>query len=282
MRIIRTPSTIRLLFLSALLFIISSCSPYQKLLKSDDVELKFEKAIEYYEAESYGRAIGLLNDIIPVFRGSARAELLNYYYAMAHYKQRDYILASHYFRTFATSFPRSEHVEEFLFLSAYCKYLESPRHSLDQTSTREAISELQAFINRFPNSERVEEANTLIDELRLKLETKRFEAGILYFNLASYTAAVTTFDSFIRDFPDTRYREEALFYIIRAHYEFADQSIPARQIERFERVVESYRRLERFFPESQFMTQASRMKDTATSRIEVLQASLQEETTENQ
>jgi outer membrane protein assembly factor BamD len=279
---IKTPAVTRFLLLPALLLILGSCSPYQKLLKSDDVELKFEKAIEYYEDGSYGRAIGLLTDIIPVFRGSARAELLNYYYAMAHYRQRDYILASHYFRTFASSFPQSEHVEEFLFLSAYCKYLESPRPSLDQTSTREAISELQAFINRYPESERVAEANELIDELRLKLETKSFEAGVLYYNLSDYTAAVTAFNSFIRDFPDTRYREEALFYIIQSHYAYADQSIPARQIERFGKVIESYHRLERTFPESQYMVQARRMMDTATSRIEVLEASLQEEITENQ
>lgn len=272
----------RSVFLLALLLLFGACSQYQKLLKSDDVELKFEKAIEYYEAGKYGRAIGLFNDIIPVFRGSARAELINYYYAMAHFRQRDYILASHYFRSFASAFPRSEHVEEFLFLSAYCKYLESPRPSLDQTTTREAISELQAFINRFPESERVEEANELIDGLRLKLETKRFETGVLYFNLSDYTAAVTTFDSFIRDFPDTRYREEALFYIVRAHFEFADQSIPARQIERFEKVIESYQRLERFFPESQFMVRARRMKETASSRIEVLQASIQQEVSDNQ
>jgi outer membrane protein assembly factor BamD len=274
---IRTPIIFRLAGVIAMLIIVSSCSQYQKLLKSDDVELKFEKAIEYYEAGSYGRAIGLMNDIIPVFRGSARAELLNYYYAMAHYRQRDYILASHYFRTFASAFPRSEHVEDFLFLSAYCKYLESPTYSLDQTSTREAITELQAFINRFPSSERVEEANTLIDELRLKLETKRFQMGILYFNLTDYTAAVTTFNNFIRDFPDTQFREEALFYIIQSHFEFADQSIPARQQERFENVVEAYQRLERLFPESQYLVRAQRMKTTALERIEILQASIREE-----
>ena len=274
---IRTRIPFRLPIALLILLVAGSCSQYQKLLKSDDVELKFEKAIEYYEAGSYGRAIGLMNDIIPVFRGSARAELLNYYYAMAHYKQRDYILASHYFRSFATAFPRSEHVEDFLFLSAYCKYLDSPRYSLDQTSTREAISELQSFINRFPSSDRVEEANALIDELRLKLETKRFQAGVLYFNLSDYTAAATTFNNFMRDFPDTQYREEALFYIVRAHYEFADQSIPERQMERFEKVIEAYQRLERFFPESQFLARAQRMQSTAVERIEMLQASLRED-----
>ena len=166
-----------------LLLVTTSCSKYQRLLKSDDVMLKKEKAIEYYYNEDYHRALGLLTDIIPAFRGTAHAEQINYYYAMAHYKQRDYILAAHYFKTFTQGFPRSEHAEEFLFMSAYCKYLLSPRPSLDQTDTRTAIRELQAFINRYPNSHRVVEANELIDELRLKLEQKAFHTAMLYYNI---------------------------------------------------------------------------------------------------
>jgi outer membrane protein assembly factor BamD len=201
-----------------MLLIIGSCSPYQRLLKSDDVMLKKDKAIEYYEKGDYNRTLTLLNDIIPAFRGTQYAEQLNYYYAYAHYHQKDYIMAAHYFKTFTQGFPRSEHVEEFLFMSAYCKYLLSPRHSLDQSETQDAIRELQSFINRFPNSSRVEESNNLIDELRFKLEQKAFESAMLYFNIRDYNAAVTSFNNVIRGFPDTQYREEALFYIIRSHF----------------------------------------------------------------
>jgi len=279
---IRTPVPRPVFAMIAGLLLLSSCSQYQKLLKSDDLELKYTRAVEYYEEGSYGKAIGLMDDIIPAFRGSARAENLNYYYAMAHYKQKDYLMASHYFRTFASGFPHSRHVEDFLFLSAYCKYLESPRPSLDQTSTREAIQELQAFINRFPGSQRVEEANQLIDELRYKLETKRFESAMLYLDLEDYTAAITTFDSFIKDYPDTEYREQALFNILYANFQFASLSIPQRQIERFRDVLEAYQRLVRLYPESQYLVQADRMRETAHSRIEVLQQSLQNDVSENQ
>lgn len=263
-----------------LLLVLGSCSQYQKLLKSDDNELKFEKAIEYYELGQYGRAIGLLTDIIPAFRGTARAEVLNYYYAMAHYKQRDYTLASHYLRSFAMAFPNSEHVEEFIFLSAYSRYLESPRPSLDQTNTIEAIRELQGFINRFPTSERVEEANALIDELRLKLEEKRFEKAMMYLRIGDYVAAYTTFENLIMDYPDTQFREEAMFRIIYAHFEYASQSIPMRQIERFQEVVRTYRRLIRFFPESEYLPRAENMYTFAQRRIADLRQA--EEVTDNQ
>ncbi len=261
---------LRLLLIFSLVVVVSACGEYQRLLKSTDHELKFEKAIEYYEDEQYGRTIGLLTDIIPVYRGTAKAETINYYYAMSHYKQGDYLLASHYFKSFANAFPRSEHAEEFLYLSAYCQYLLSPRPSLDQTPTREAIRELQSYINRYPHSERVEEANQLIDELRLKLEKKQFRTARLYYDLSQYTAAATSFETLIKDFPDTEFREEAMFYIVRSYFDFAERSIVARQVERFEKAIEAYRRLERFYPESEYLPRAKSMKEAALATIQEL------------
>lgn len=255
------------IWVTILAIAIASCSPYQKLLKSDDVYLKKEKAIEYYEKGDYNKALTLITDIIPAFRGTADAEMLNYYYAMVHYKMRDYIMASHYFKTFTQGFPRSQHVEEFLFLSAYCKYLVSPRPSLDQKDTRDAISELQSFINRFPNSTRVEEANNLIDELRLRLETKAFQTAMMYFNIGDYIAAARTFNNVIRDYPDTEFREQALFYILRSQFIYAENSIFFKQLERYREVVLAHGRLVNRFPETQFLSQANRMLTVAQEQI---------------
>lgn len=264
---LKLPTKSKWVFLIVLTLLISSCSKYQRLLKSDDVNLKREKAYEYYYEGEYHKALGLMSDIIPSFRGTVHAEQLNYYFAMAHYHQGDYILAAHYFKTFTQGFPRSEHAEEFLYMSAYCKYLLSPRASLDQTETREAISELQSFINRYPQSERVEESNKLIDELREKLEVKAFQSALLYFNIRDYMAAVTSFNNVIRDFPDTEFREEALYYIVRSHFLYAENSIQIRQLERYQKVVTAHRRLANRFPESGFLAEADNMLKIATEQI---------------
>ncbi len=278
---LKLPMKSKWILLIVFALLITSCSKYQRLLKSDDVNLKKEKAYEYYYKGDYHRALGLISDIIPAFRGTVHAEQLNYYFAMAHYKQGDYILAAHYFKTFTQGFPRSKHAEEFLFMSAYCKYLLSPRASLDQTDTREAISELQSFINRYPQSERVEEANLLIDELRVKLEVKAFQSAKLYFNIRDYMAAVTSFNNVIRDFPDTQYREEALFYIIRSHFLFAENSIQVRQLERYQKVLQAHRRLANRFPESEFLTDADRMLAKSKERIAELEEIAAAQTQDN-
>lgn len=250
-----------------LLVVFTSCSQYQKLLKNDDVVLKKDKSIEYYNKGEYEKTITLITSIMPAFRGTSFAEELNYYYAMAHYKQRDYIMAAHYFKTFTQGFPRSEHVEEFLYLSAYCRYLLSPRPSLDQTETQEAINEFQAFINRFPQSQRVEESNNRIDELRLKLEQKAFDSALMYFNIRDYMAAVTSFSNVINAFPDTDYREEALYYIIRSHFLYAENSIENKQLERYQKVVPAHTRLVNRYPESRFKDEADQVLAAAQQQI---------------
>ncbi|HSV87118.1 MAG TPA: outer membrane protein assembly factor BamD [Bacteroidales bacterium] len=259
----RTPVIASLL----ILLIAVSCSGYQRLLRSTDHELQFTRAVEYYENENYDRALGLLTNLIPVFRGTLRSEDVNYYYTMVHYRMRDYIMASELFMNFYQAFPRSRHAEEFLFLAAYTKYLIAPRSSLDQKATREAIASFQTFVNRFPASERVEESNRLIDELRKRLEQKVFDQAMLFYYLSQYTAAVTTFNVLIRDFPDTRLREEALFRIVQANFEFAYHSIVARQLERFGAVITAHNRLIRQFPESRFLAQSEQLRDNAQASI---------------
>lgn len=259
-----------LIFAVVIMVLASSCSGYQRLLRSTDNELKLVTAKEFYEDEEYTKALGLLTQLIPVFRGTVHAEEVNYYFAMAHYKIGDYISASEHFTNFTIGFPRSRHTEEFLFMSAYTKYLMAPRSSLDQKNTREAINAFQLFVNRYPQSLRVDEANTLIDNLRLRLEEKVYNQAMLFLNLSDYTAAITTFNNLIRDFPDTRFREEALFRIVQANFDFATLSIVQRQKERFSAAITAHNRLIRHFPESRFKAQSERLQNQSQEIIERL------------
>jgi outer membrane protein assembly factor BamD len=248
----------------------TSCSKHQKLLKSTDYEEKYQMAFVYYNQGDYYRAIQLFEQVIPFFRGTERAETIAYTYAYAHFKQKDYILASFYFKRFINTFPRSKHVEECTFMSAYCKYLDSPNHSLDQTNTREAIQELQLFINKFTGSERVDEANKLIDDLRAKLELKEMEIARLYYRMGNYMAAITSFRNVLKEFPDTDFREEIMFTKLKAHYDFAERSIEARKEDRYKEALEAYDNFAAQFPQSRFSREASQIQRNVLRQLELL------------
>jgi outer membrane protein assembly factor BamD len=250
-----------------LLLFIAGCSKYQKLLKSTDNDKKYDMAMKYYEHKDYYRALQLFDQLLPVFRGTAKAEKIAYSYAYCYYEQGQYELASYQFNTFTSSFPRSEKVEECTFMSAYCKYLESPSISLDQSNTQDAIKQLQLFVNLYPNSKRINECNELIDKLRFNLESKAFEIAKLYYKIEDYTAAVTSFKSMLKDYPDTKFKEEALFDIIKANYKLASNSITSKKTERYESTIEAYNKLKNNFPNSSYMKESNIMNKTALREI---------------
>lgn len=255
------------LIISILALLTISCSEYQKISKSQDFKFKYEKALEYYEREDYFRALSLFDQVIPFYRGTEEAEDIAYKYSYAYYNQKEYIMASYYFDRFAKTYPRSERAEECMFMSAYCKYEESPNFKLDQTSTREAISQLQLFINAYPQSERLEQCNNLIDELRTKLQRKELEIAKLYLKMDHYEAAVSSFNNLLLDYPDTEFKEDALFYTIKSYYYYASKSVRSKRKERYQEAADIYNKFISEYPESKYMKEVAYMYNKAMKEI---------------
>lgn len=247
-----------------------SCSKFQKIYKGSDNDLKYTKAMEYYEKKDYYRALQLFDQLLPVYRATGQSEIIYYRYAYAYYYQGDYILASYYFDRFTKTFPRSEKSEECMFMVAYCKYLDSPRYNLDQSNTTAAIQDLQLFIDAYPNSSRLAECNQLIDTLRYKLELKSFEVAKLYYKMDKYKAAIQAFKTLLRDYPGTRFKEDALFLTLKSHYYFAVNSITNKKKERYEEVLEAYKKLKNNYPETRYSKEAEAFFEKSNNEIKNL------------
>ena len=253
-------------FISSML-LLTSCSKFQRILKSSDMNLKYETAEKYYQKEDYYRALQLLEELMTVYRGTARGEQVYYYYAYSNYHIGDYIMASYHFNNFLTSYPMSKYAEEIQYMFAYCYYLDSPVSSLDQTNSFDAIDKFQLFINRYPTSPRVADANRLIDELRLKLEAKEFNNAKLYYRTENYKAAVTALQNVLVDFPASVYKEEVLYLIFKSSYYYAINSYESKQLVRLKEAKENYLRLIDAYPQSEFLQDAERQYNIVQSEI---------------
>lgn len=239
-----------------MLLVLASCGKQQKLLKSTDNEAKYSAAVNYYETNDYYRALQLFQQLINFYQGTEKAEKMQFYYAYCYYHQKDYVLASYYFKRFVTNYPRSTFSEEAMFMNAYCYFLDSPNSSLDQTNTYTAIKELQLFINLYPNSDRIEEASKLIDQLRAKLQRKDLDIANLYLKMKMYEAAIYSYKNILKDYPDSEYKEEILFSILKSYYNFAAYSISLKQSERYQSALDSYNELVFQFPDSKYLKEA--------------------------
>ena len=245
------------LALVALLLI--SCSEFRKIQKSNDADLKYEAAMKYYEEEDFYRAAILFEEVLPLIIGSEKAEKAQFFFAYSHFKQGNYLLASHYFDTFFTTYRRSEYAEEALFMHAFSLYKESPRYNLDQTETIEAINAVQNFINLYPRSEYIVQANDIIDQLQDKLERKAFEKAEQYYKLERLKAAVVAFENFRKDFPDSDKNEQASYLMIEAQYKYASNSIPSKQRERLIEAREFYEQFIDRYAQSEYGRDAEKI-----------------------
>ena len=61
-----------------LLASLLSCNGYQKIVKSNDIELKYMMAKNYYEENEYFKALPLLDELHTLFKGTNKAEEVDY------------------------------------------------------------------------------------------------------------------------------------------------------------------------------------------------------------
>lgn len=240
-----------------LIALVSSCK-FRKLQKSGDWKVKYDAALVYYEEKDYYRSGVLLEEILPVIRGTKEAELANFYHAYTYFYQGQYILSSHYFKNFVKVYGRSEYVMEASYQNANSLFMQSPASSLDQTSTYEAITALQNYLNKYPYSEYSEKADKQIDDLQIKLEKKAYENAKLYHKLKRYKASVVALENFQSDYPDSEYREEIMFLAIEIIYQLAEISIESKQEERFKDTIDKYQKFVDRYPDSEYLKEAEK------------------------
>lgn len=228
----------QVILLAAILLLTNCRSEFEKVRISGDPALMLEKANEYFEIEEYSRANTLYEMLIPAYRGKSEAESIAYKFAQGHYFSNSHILSAHYFKNFADTYSASPRKEEALYLSALSHYKLSPRYNLDQSDSQKAIDAFQRFINTYPESDKIEECNQYIDNLRLKMELKAFDSGKMYYNTRSYSSAIQSLENMLKDFPDTEHSEEARYIIVQASKDWADQSVFTRKEERYKKTVE--------------------------------------------
>ncbi|MDR1654024.1 MAG: outer membrane protein assembly factor BamD [Prevotellaceae bacterium] len=238
----------------ALIFCVSGCSEYQKLLKSDDNELKFNKAMEYFNKKKYVQSQTLLDEVKSYYKGSERSQEVLYYLGRSFYGQKDYTSASGYFQTYMRTYPKGNYAPEVKFLIAKSYYLDSPDAKLDQAITNDGIVALQDYIDMYPQDTNVSEAMKMLDDLNDKLAYKQVLNAKLYYNLGdylgnNYLSAVIVAQNALKEFPSTQYREDLSFIILQSKYAQAANSVTERQTERYQETIDEYYSFINEFPQ---------------------------------
>jgi len=246
------------------------CSKFRKIEKSEDWRVKYEAGLNYYNIKDYYRAAILFESILPIVRGLPEGEKVEFYLAYCQYNEKTYLLASDQFKTFYETYGRSQFAEEANFMYAYSLFASSPDHNKDQSSSIQAMNAMQVFLNKYPGSQFMNKAIEVIAISQEKLEKKGFENAKQYLKLEMYKGAVVAFDDFKKNFPDSKYLEEAAYLKVVAEFELARVSIPSKQLERYSATLDFYKELVDNFPNSPFLKEAQRFYSESLNQVNKL------------
>ena len=249
--------------------LLGSCSKYSRLLKSTDVDARYHGSMQYFKKKDYYHAGMVLEETLPLLKGSTRADTAQLYYAYCQFYEKQYNLAAFYFKTFYETFPRTTFAEEAAYMEGLSYYEDSPRFDLDQESTKEAIRVVQTFLTQYPETERKEDCNFIIDNLRAKLERKAYEQAFLYYRKNNYQASIIAFETFRKEFPESSRNEEVQALKVEAAYKLAESSVPSKQPERYGQVLSTYETFIDRYPDSKRAGKAEGFYASAQTWLQV-------------
>lgn len=263
----------KFLFILPVLLMLFSCGEYNKVLKSNDVDYRFDFAKRAFDQRKYTQASTVLETIYTPLRGTPNGEEALFLLAMSYYESKDYLNSGVYFKTYYNRYPRGKFAELARFYSGYGYYLDSPDPQLDQSQTIKAIEELQGFLDYFPKSDRVSIAQNAIFEMQDKLTLKELQNAQLYYNLGTflgnnYESAIITAQNALKDYPYSKYREDFELLILKSKYQEARLSIDEKKADRYRDVIDEYYSYSNNYPDSKNRKEADNIYEIARKHVQ--------------
>lgn len=243
---------------------IVGCGEYQQLLKSTDIDLKYQKALDYFNDKQYVKAQSLLDDVTSFYRGTDRSQDVLIYLSRCHMGQKDYVTAAEYYQAYIRNYPKGRYIMEARFQVGHCYYLDAPDARLDQTDTKKAIQFFTQFVELHPESQYAEQAYKEMNEMYNRLAYKELVSAKLYYNLGTYLgnnylSAEIVAKNALKTYPTNQYQEELNWLILRSKYQQAINSVDERKQERAIEAQDEYYSFVTQYPNSKHLITAERI-----------------------
>ena len=247
---------------------LCGCSGMNALLKSGQPELIYSKALEYYEKGKWQRAITLFEGVEHYYQGTSREDTVSFYKARSRFKNHDWETASTELDDFRRKFGRSAFIEDAEGMYALCFYFLSPGPTRDQTMTGHALIAINEFMSRYPESDQVESFKKINAELTERLHEKSYLNAYTYYKIGRYKSAIVALKNALKEYPESKHREEIMYLIVDASYRFASNSIASKQTDRYLAMLDSYLSFKEEYPESKYVKDLDRMAKHARDYLD--------------
>lgn len=215
--------------------IFSSCSSTKPV--DEDLQIQFDRAMNYLEKKRYLRAQEEFNNVAIRGLHTDLGDDAQFYLGESYFLNKEYVLAIAEYDRLIRRMGFSEFVQEARWRICQSYVEQSPKYFHEQSSTERALSKLQEFLDDYPTSEYNTDALETIAEMRNKLATKLYEAGRLYIKMEEYESAIITYEDLLATYYDTQIVEDAHFQIVKCHTLLGDSEKAADYLEKNRKLI---------------------------------------------
>ena len=125
-----------------------------------------------------------------------------------------FVLAENEYREFLNFYPTHRRADYAHFKLAMTHFYQMHGPERDQSKTRDAIKELTAFLERFPDSELRPEAQKQLRTAKDRLSESEYRVGYFYFRTQKwYPGAIERFIAVLRNDPEYTGRDAVYYYL---------------------------------------------------------------------
>lgn len=195
------------------------------------------------------------------FRGDAKLGVGDTY--LGEGTAESFVLGINEFREFLSFYPTHRRASYAQFKLGMAHFYQMRDAMRDQSETIEAIRELAVFVERYPNSELINEGRARLREARDRLGDHELGVGVHYHRMRFYPATIERLKPLLEKDPQFTRRDAALFYLGDS---FDKVGRPAEALPYFDRLVKE-------FEKSEFLLRAQ-------ERVAAIRAAMEKKTGE--
>ncbi len=157
------------------------------------------------------------------------------------------VFAENEFREFLTFYPTSPRADYAQYQLGLVHFKQMPKPGRDQTQTKLAIVEFETFLERYPKSPVLPEAQARLREARDRLDESDYGVGLYYYRAKWYPGAIDRFRALLKEDPEFTKRDAVYFYLADA---LTKTDRGAEALPYLERLVKEFENSE-FLPRAQ-------------------------------
>lgn len=138
--------------------------------------------------------------------------------AFSSYRQGNYVEAINAGKRYVQLYPSTSDAAYAQYIVGLSYFRQIADVTRDQKESRRAIEAMEEVVQRWPDSEYVDDAQEKIRYARDQLAGKEMQVGRYYLERREYIAAVKRFRYVVENYSNTRHVEEALARLTEAYY----------------------------------------------------------------